>query len=235
MAYCPGKSLMERIRHVWLPVDKAVDLAVVGRVDPTEGHGLRILVQLMDTAGGRLLRRRTIPWTGADGDTLQSTMVDALTDMLELELNEQQKSKLTGGGTTDRIAYERYVEALGLIRPPHELSSIDRATDLLRAALEFDTGFTLARVALAESLRWGDAGREKTNGVYGRLATLVEAELERQPDDPLLLLDLASARAQTGEEGAAREAIKHALAIGTPSCVRTLKESSTGRGTRHRE
>jgi serine/threonine protein kinase/Flp pilus assembly protein TadD len=128
-------------------------LAINASVE-TEGGGiLRILLELVETRSERSLRRRTVSWAAGRGMTLQTTLVNALAEMLEFELDEPTRTAIATGGTMDREAQALYSQAVGEIELMRDVRILDRAVDLLRQALEYDPDFTLARVSLAEACR----------------------------------------------------------------------------------
>lgn len=128
-------------------------LAVNGTVEAEDEGGFEIVLELVDTRTGRVVRSRTVPWVAGRGSTLQDTLVDALAEMLELELDEPTRTAIAIGGTTDREAQALYTRAIGELGSIRDVVKIDRSIDLLRRALEFDPRFTLARVALADACR----------------------------------------------------------------------------------
>jgi len=129
------------------------NLAVTGSVETERGGVLRILLRLVDTGTERSVRRRTVPWVAGRGVTLQNALVTALAEMLEFEFDEPTQTAIATGGTMDREAQSLYMQAVGEIGLRRDVENLDRAIDLLRRALEYDPGFTLARVSLAEACR----------------------------------------------------------------------------------
>ena len=164
-------------------------LAVHGTVEPEEGGVLRILLELVDTRAGRSVRRRTVPWIVGHGQTLQNRLVTTLSEMLEFELDEPTRTAIATGGTMDREAQSLYMQALGEMEFDPTIETLQRAADLLRRALEYDSSFTLARVALAEVSRrrfglTGEAAWSKAALAYARQAV---AEDDRLPRAHLVL------------------------------------------------
>jgi len=129
------------------------NLAVLGSVETEPGGVLRIVLELIDTRAGRAVRRRTIPWVVGRATTLQNSLVSALAEMLEFELDEPTRTAIAIGGTRDREAQSLYMQAIGEMEFDPTVEMLEQATDLLRRALEYDPGFTLARVALADACR----------------------------------------------------------------------------------
>jgi serine/threonine-protein kinase len=129
------------------------NLAVMGSVETERGGVLRILLELIDTRVDRSVRRRTVPWAAGHGRTLQSALVNALSEMLEFELDEPTQTAIATGGTMDREAQSLYLQALGEMEFDPTVATLQGASDLLRRALEYDSDFTLARVALAQASR----------------------------------------------------------------------------------
>ena len=129
------------------------NLAVLGSVETEPGGVLRIVLELIDTHAGRAVRRRTVPWVVGRATTLQNSLVAALAEMLEFELDEPTRTAIATGGTRDREAQSLYMQAIGEMELEPTAETLERATDLLRQALEYDPGFTLARVDLAEACR----------------------------------------------------------------------------------
>jgi len=150
-------------------------LAVHGTVEPEQGGVLRILLEVIDTQAGRSVRHRTVPWIVGQGKTLQNRLVTALSEMLEFELDEPTRTAVATGGTMDREAQSLYLQALGEMELDPTVETLQRAADLLRRALEYDPGFTLARVALAQASRMrfalsGEASWSKAALTYARQA-----------------------------------------------------------------
>jgi serine/threonine-protein kinase len=129
------------------------NLAVLGSVETEPGGVLRIVLELIDTHAGRAVRRRTVPWVVGRATTLQNSLVAALAEMLEFELDEPTRTAIATGGTRDREAQSLYMQAIGEMELEPTVETLESATDLLRQALEYDPRFTLARVALAEACR----------------------------------------------------------------------------------
>ena len=176
-------------------------LAVHGTVEPEEGGVLRILLELVDTRAGRSVRRRTVPWIVGHGQTLQNRLVTALAEMLEFELDEPTRTAIATGGTMDREAQSLYMQALGEMELDPTVDTLQRAADLLRRALEYDSNFTLARVALAEvSRRRFSLTREdawsKAALTYAQQAV---AEDDRLPRAHLALGRIMADRGMTAE------------------------------------
>ena len=159
------------------------NLAVMGSVETERGGVLRILLELIDTRADQSVRRRTVPWVAGRGRTLQSALVSALSEMLEFELDEPTRTAIATGGTMDREAQALYLQAVGEMELDPTLATLQGAADLLRRALEYDSDFTLARVALAQASRrrfalTGEASWSRAAMTYAKQAV---DENERLP------------------------------------------------------
>lgn len=177
------------------------NLAVMGSVETERGGVLRILLELIDTGADRAVRRRTVPWVAGRGVTLQNALVDALAEMLEFEFDEPTQTAIATGGTMDREAQSLYIQAVGEIGLKRDVENLDRAIDLLRRGLEYDPGFTLARVSLAEACRrrFELSGSDKWEDAAMTYARQAVEEKQRLPSAHLVFGRVLAATGATAE------------------------------------
>jgi serine/threonine-protein kinase len=125
-----------------------VDLAVTGSVQRA-GNNLRILLQLVDAARLRQVRSHTITTEQTPDFVLQDRVVEAIEEMLDLELGAAERRAMMAGGTSQAEAAELYLEGRGSIGEEPSESELTRAIELFRRALEIDPNYTDALVQLA--------------------------------------------------------------------------------------
>jgi Flp pilus assembly protein TadD len=209
------------------------NLAVNGTVDSEDGGALRILLELVDTRAGRAIRQRTVPWVVGHGVTLQHRLVDALSEMLEFELEEPTRTAIATGGTVDREAQTLFSQALGMMELDPSDSSLQDATDLLRRALDYDPGFTLARAELAEACRrrFGLTGEEVWSRAALTYARQAVEENGRLPRAHVVLGRVLAEQGMIGE-GLAQVAIALELDPLNATAIRAKADILSGSGDR---
>jgi len=90
----------------------------------------------------------------------------------------------------------------------------DEAVVLLEQALVIDDGDWRVWNNLAESLRYGGGGDDRARDAFHRTAALAEAELEKNPGDPGLMLAAASALVASGQDERSRDLMDRAVGGG---------------------
>ncbi len=89
----------------------------------------------------------------------------------------------------------------------------DEATEQFERVVELNDKDFFNWGNLADAYRWGSGGEEKASGAYRRAIALCHDELLINPNDALLLADLAYYHSMMGDAVAALEALDRALAL----------------------
>ncbi len=125
-------------------------LAVTGSVQQIDGD-IRMTLNLVDTKTQRQLRSVVIDDSAADVSSLQDSTVLMLADMLQVQLQPQQRQSLIAGGTAEREAYLLYVKARGHLVRFEKIENIDTAIAAFEQALDIDSAYSLAYAGLGEA------------------------------------------------------------------------------------
>ncbi len=158
-----------------------VAFAIIGAVQHAAD---RVILDfgLVDTREGRQRRARRLELPLARLAELPDSMVQAFTELLELDLEVGAGRVITAGGTTTPGAYDLYTEGRGHLLRYDDEREVDRAIQLLREAIAEDSMYVLAHAALGEAYwRKYRATRDPTwvdKAVhYGRRAVAMDEDL----------------------------------------------------------
>jgi serine/threonine protein kinase/tetratricopeptide (TPR) repeat protein len=125
-----------------------VDLVLTGSV-MRSGNSLRIPIELIDATKLRQKRSRLLTTEVSAEFVLQDRVVEAIEEMLDLELGVSERQALALGGTSSAEAAELYLEARGHAGKEPTATQLTRAMTLYRRALDIDPDYADALVELA--------------------------------------------------------------------------------------
>ncbi len=126
-----------------------VNLAVTGSLQFIQGVA-RLTLNLVDAKKMVQLNSTVIDVSSKNLASLQSSSVNKLLDMLNIELNPQLAETIQKGGTTVPGAYEYYLQGIAYLRRYENESNVDNAIKLFREAINADSSYALAYAALGE-------------------------------------------------------------------------------------
>lgn len=136
-----------------------------------QGTRLRVILNLVDSAGPRLLSSAKIDHTAGDIYTLQDELASQTASMLQVSLPAAAQAALSAGQTRVEGAYESYLRGLGKLARFDKQENLDGAIVDFEAALEKDKAYALAFAGLAEAYwrkydhtkveRWKDRALEE--------------------------------------------------------------------------
>jgi TolB-like protein/tetratricopeptide (TPR) repeat protein len=118
------------------------------------GDRLRIAVQLVDARTDETLWTETYDRDVADIFAIQSAIAEQIADALRIRPTGGDRSRLTGGETSNLMAYELYLKGLQLLRAraggtAERRANIFGAVAFLRQSIELDPEYALPHAALA--------------------------------------------------------------------------------------
>jgi len=83
--------------------------------------------------------------------TWQDGVIMRLVPLLDIELKPEMRRALTAGGTTVPLAYESYLQGLGYLQSDEKAENLDVAISLFKQAIEIDSLYALAYLALGQA------------------------------------------------------------------------------------
>ncbi len=201
-----------------------VTLAVTGSVQRT-GDRIRLTVNLVDARTLRQLRARSLDTRLEDLATLQDTVVQAVADMLELEVGAEAGRVLAAGRTSVAGAYDLYLQGKGHLQRYENEDRVKQAISAFQGALQKDTGYALAYAGLCEAhLRLYRLTKDPQSVDVARHSC--DRALEINDLLAPVHVSLGNLREETGEAEAALRDYERALAL-DPSSLEALKGSGS--------
>jgi eukaryotic-like serine/threonine-protein kinase len=133
-----------------------VTLVITGSVERSEGI-MRLHANLVDTKSETQIAARSISSPLDQLNGLQDRVVREVADLLELQLQPKAYLLLAAGQTSNATAYDLYVQSRGYLDRWDKPGNLDRAMELLKAAVNRDPHYALGYAALsqANSLKYG--------------------------------------------------------------------------------
>ena len=125
-----------------------VDLVLAGSVQRDES-ALRIPLQLIDADTLRQTRSHVMTTVSSSGFGLQDTIVEAVEELLEIELSLPSKQVLETGGSSSSDATALALEARGVATMAESVKDLDASMKLYRQALDHDPDYAGALTGLA--------------------------------------------------------------------------------------
>jgi serine/threonine protein kinase len=126
-----------------------VRAVLLGRV-VQQGDNLSVSVELVDTGNNRHLWGEQYNRKISDLPSVQPDITRDISDTLKLELNGEEKSRLTKRPTEDPVAYQLYLNGLYYWNRGTE-DGFQKAVDLFNQSITKDPKFALAQAGLADT------------------------------------------------------------------------------------
>jgi eukaryotic-like serine/threonine-protein kinase len=126
-----------------------VRAVLLGRV-VQQGDNLSVSVELVDTGNNRHLWGEQYNRRISDLPSVQPDITRDISDTLKLELNGEEKSRLTKRPTEDPVAYQLYLNGLYYWNRGTE-DGFQKAVDLFNQSITKDPKFALAQAGLADT------------------------------------------------------------------------------------
>jgi len=132
-----------------------VTLVVTGSIQKLDNK-IRMTMNLVDAKTQRQLRSAVIDDSAANASALQDSTILELAEMLEIQLQPEERRRITGGGTDAPDAFTFYLEGRGHLQRRWEewgsgTNAIDTSILLFNQAIEMDPDYALAFAALGEA------------------------------------------------------------------------------------
>ncbi|MGA7292577.1 MAG: tetratricopeptide repeat protein [Terriglobales bacterium] len=199
-----------------LPLSKlarqlGVNLVLQGSVQGNTDR-LRVTLDLVDAASGKLLWSQE--FSGASGDvlTIEDQIYSAVATALELKPTDEEQARVGAHPTENVKAYDLYLQGRNLLRNGHSQDAYQQAVGLFEQAIDKDPNFALAYTGLADSsIRMYGETKESA---WAQKATLSAQQAERLSNNlPEVHLSLGSVYATTGKNTQAVAELKRALEL----------------------
>ena len=116
-----------------------------------DGRQLRVSVTLVEAPGGREITSDTVTVAEGDPFLLQDRVLDAVTGLLDIELEPHELDSMRSYGTQVPGAYYLYLQGRGHLERLDRDNDSDRAISTLRRALDLDPDYALARAGLGSA------------------------------------------------------------------------------------
>ena len=142
--------------------------------------------------------------------SLQQSIRTAVLEILNLSNVPKIQKELSALVTTDHIAYEAYLKALGLLQRLDQEGSIQQAISLLKLALDKENEFLLAKSKLADAY-WLMYQESKDIDYAKKAEKIYESLLLKKPDDINSYLSLGKLHTVLARYGTALASYKLAL------------------------
>ena len=189
------------------------------------GNRLRLDLDAIDPATGRLLRRLSIEDSMSNLDSFQEEPVLRICEMLDIRVGPDVRDRLTSTGTTMPEGYESYLKGLGAAVTSENEGAIDRAIGLLETATSLDPLFAAGRVALGHTYLRKHEFSENPEWIDRAEAEAVQAE----KDSPTLADAhhlLADVRTAEGRMESAIESLENAARVAPEDAEAHLRLAS---------
>jgi len=108
------------------------------------GDSLRVNVAIVDTRSRSQLRARSLTLDAADPFAVQDQVVDAVIQMLDLEVQPRERQVLGAHGTQLAGAYDFYLQGRGYLQNYDKPENVQSAIQVFNRALQLDPGYALA-------------------------------------------------------------------------------------------
>jgi tetratricopeptide (TPR) repeat protein len=172
---------------------------------------LRVTVNVIRAGSNLVFWSAQFDGTASGVFELQARIAEGLARALELRLSSAQQSELTAPPTLAAGAFGSYSEAMALLERPDVPGNLDRAIELLRAAVAEDRRFALAHAALAEAY-WQQYTATKLQTWLDRAVDESQEALRLDAAQPRVRIMLARVLNATGRADAAIEELEATLA-----------------------
>jgi tetratricopeptide (TPR) repeat protein/predicted Ser/Thr protein kinase len=125
-------------------------LAITGSIQRGPSS-VRLTLNLVDAVQLHQLSSRAINLAPPQIEATQDAVVNAVTALLDLQLDPEAKGALVAGGTTATGAYEQYVQGRGYLQRFDRAENIDLAIERFTRAIAADNRYALAHAGLGEA------------------------------------------------------------------------------------
>lgn len=126
------------------------DFALTGQLTARETD-VRVDLALVDAKTGRRLRGTVFAGPLSDPMTLDFLMTEKSLGLLGFELEPRERRELAVFGTSDPVAYQRYLEGLGRLYYSRDSDHPTAAVESFREALALDSDFAQARTEIGNA------------------------------------------------------------------------------------
>jgi tetratricopeptide (TPR) repeat protein/predicted Ser/Thr protein kinase len=184
---------------------------IVGTVHRS-GNTVRINCSLVDTVTRQQLRAQTITAAVSDPFAVQDRVVAASVQMLELELQPQERQTLLGSGTQIGSAQEYYLQGRGYLLNYDKRENIDSAIAAFTRALNLDPNYALAHAGLGEAY-WKMYQASKAPAWIEQARVACERAQQLDPDLAQLYVCLGAIDTGTGNPERAVAALERAIQL----------------------
>jgi serine/threonine-protein kinase len=115
------------------------------------GDNLRVNIALADTRTRSQVRARSFTVPMSDPFVVQDEIVNAVVEMLQLEIDSAQRRVLEAHGTQVASAYDLYLQGRGYLQNYDKLENVQSAIQAFDRALKLDPNYALAYAALGDA------------------------------------------------------------------------------------
>ncbi len=126
------------------------NLALTASVEEA-GNNLHLEVVVREGKSGRLLRRGQMVGAMGDPMTLDVQLAEKGWELLGMPLSPRERRELAEFGTTDTLAYNRYVQGLGYLWHNSEAKHCEEAIQALEEAASLDPSYSQALAAMGQA------------------------------------------------------------------------------------
>jgi tetratricopeptide (TPR) repeat protein/tRNA A-37 threonylcarbamoyl transferase component Bud32 len=198
-----------------------VTLVITGSVQRSEGI-MRLHANLVDTKSETQIAARSIASPIDQLNGLQDRVVREVADLLELQLQPKAYVQLAAGQTSNANAYDLYVQARGYLDRWDKPGNLDRAMDLLKAAVNRDPHYALGYAALSQA-NWLKYGETRETKWLGEAQDLGQHAIELDKQVPSAHVNLGKVFGYTSRYPDAIREFKAALDL-NPVSVEAYRE-----------
>ena len=126
------------------------DLVIEGQMQQM-ANAVRITYNLVDTHTITQVRSETIDGNMDDPFTLEDKIVNGALNMLNVQLEANERQSLGRRGTTNAAAYDLFLTGSGYLREYEDPGNLQRAIESLQGALLKDANYAQAHAALGRA------------------------------------------------------------------------------------
>ncbi len=166
------------------------------------GSRLRITAQLIDAATGSHLWAERFDRDMTDLFEVQDDVTGRIVEALKVTMSSAEKARISGGGTANLDAYDRFLRARALLVIGGKMQSravFEQAHGFLREAIELDANYAQAYAVLGVAfvLNYQNRWTEDSNDALQQAKRAVDRAIELDPQE--LLARVAAAFVATFE------------------------------------
>jgi serine/threonine-protein kinase len=143
---------------------------------------VRVNYALVDAKKHQQLNGGTVTAPASDPFALEDRVADSVVQVLDLELQPQERQALTNPETTQPAAYDYYLKGVGYLQDFHKPENIESAITVFNHAIERDQNYALAYAGLGEALYYKHAFSHE-HAQMGPAKAACEHALALKPDE----------------------------------------------------